>query len=93
MNAKVVLFYCVDHVKCLVFRHQHAFISNLTAHFGIERSLIEDNLEMFLAFSNYLSEFQYLSLALHLGVTDESGRFVFVNQLDPVARHLFGCLA
>ena len=47
---------------------------------------------MFLAFSDYLSEFQYLSLTFHLGVADESGRFVFMYKLHPVARHLLGGL-
>ena len=93
VDDQIVFFDGIDDLDGLVFGGQGAGVAHLTAHLGIERGLVEDDLEVGLFLGDHLAETQDVALAAHVGVADELGGLLALVHHDPVAIGLLGGFA
>ena len=91
MYWKVVLLLCVDNLDCLVCTAKNAAVANLTTHLGVERSLVENNLEECLLLLSYLTVAQNVTFVFSIVVSNEFS-FAFF-QSNPVASLYRCCVA
>ena len=93
MDDEVVLLYRINNRYDFVFRSQGAGVADLTAHFGVERGLVQHDFKVLLLLGDHLAETKNVALAREVGIAHKlSGLLAFVHH-DPVAVGLLGGLA
>ena len=84
MHPQVVLLNGIINFDFLIDVLQDTAVTQLSARFSIEGSLVEDNLEQTLAFCFYLSVFQNLAFTRKGVITHKFCRMDFVGKFHPV---------
>ena len=93
VDDEVVLLHRINNTNGFVFGSQGAGVAHLTAHFGVERGLVQHDLKVFLLLGDHLAEAQDVTFTGEFGVADKLGGLFALVHHHPVAVGFFGGFA